>query len=173
MKFDEYLDEHGTAIELVAGEHLFWQGDLDRQVYLLERGLLKVYYLSEDGKETVKSFISSGESIGSLTSAHQGAPCPFNVQALEPSSLTGLDFPELLEASKKHPEIADTLIDLLLRFALKKERREREFLTLSAEERYRSLLEQNPGLQNRVLQKDIARYLGITPVALSRIRSRF
>ena len=55
---------------------------------------------------------------------------------------------------------------------MKKERREREFLTESAEERYRMLLERSPALFDKVTQKDIARYLGITPVALSRIRKR-
>jgi hypothetical protein len=54
----------------------------------------------------------------------------------------------------------------------KKERREREFLTESAEARYQMLLEDSPGLFDKVKQKDIARYLGITPVALSRIRGR-
>ncbi len=43
-----------------------------------------------------------------------------------------------------------------------------EFLTLPAQARYRVLLEQSPELPERVKQKDIARYLGITPVALSR-----
>jgi CRP-like cAMP-binding protein len=34
------------------------------------------------------------------------------------------------------------------------------------------LAEQSPGLIEKVKQKDVARYLGITPVALSRIRAR-
>jgi CRP-like cAMP-binding protein len=52
------------------------------------------------------------------------------------------------------------------------ERREREFLTESAEKRYRILLDRFPELLDKVAQKDIARYLGITRVALSRTRNR-
>ena len=68
--------------------------------------------------------------------------------------------------------MASAVIDFLLVFAMKKERREKEFLTESAETRYRMLVDQSPGLLDKVRQKDIARYLGITPVALSRIRAR-
>jgi CRP-like cAMP-binding protein len=83
-----------------------------------------------------------------------------------------MDFEALYAASRKHVEIAARLVDFLLAFAMKKERREMEFLSLTAEDRYRLLLERAPELEQRVRQKDIARYLGITPVALSRIRAR-
>ena len=52
------------------------------------------------------------------------------------------------------------------------ERRERELLTLNAEERYRLLVQERPELVSLVPQKDLARYIGVTPVAMSRIVSR-
>lgn len=71
----------------------------------------------------------------------------------------------------KGPSRGDT-VEHLLKFALTKERRETEFLTESAEVRYRMLFDSSPELFDKVTQKDIARYLGITPVALTRIRNR-
>ena len=56
--------------------------------------------------------------------------------------------------------------------ALRKEEREHDFLCLTPEDRYRAFVEDNPTLASRITQADIARYLGITPVALSRIRKR-
>ena len=53
-----------------------------------------------------------------------------------------------------------------------KEQREYEFLQLSAEERYRLVCEQFPSLVQHIPQHQIASYIGITPVALSRIRGR-
>jgi len=64
------------------------------------------------------------------------------------------------------------LIDALIALAMRKERREHAFLTKSPEENYRELAAESPGLVQRLTQNDIARYLGITPVALSRIRGR-
>ena len=57
-------------------------------------------------------------------------------------------------------------------FAERKEKRERELLILNAEERYREFLAEAPALQSRVPQKDLARYLGLTPVGLNRIVKR-
>jgi CRP-like cAMP-binding protein len=43
-------------------------------------------------------------------------------------------------------------------------------LTKNAEERYKTFREMYPGLENYISQYQIASYLGITPVSLSRIR---
>ncbi|MEM7216256.1 MAG: hypothetical protein AAF423_12000 [Pseudomonadota bacterium] len=55
---------------------------------------------------------------------------------------------------------------------MKKEMREYELLCLSAEDRYRRLMKSTPDIFNLVTQNEIARYLGVTPVALSRIKKR-
>lgn len=55
---------------------------------------------------------------------------------------------------------------------MKKERREYELLCLSAEDRYRALMENTPQLADMVTQNEIALYLGVTPVGLSRIKKR-
>ena len=50
--------------------------------------------------------------------------------------------------------------------------REYELLCLSAEERYVRHLDNTPELFDLVTQNEIARYLGVTPVGLSRIKKR-
>jgi len=172
MQFSEFVASSGRPAQFRPGEHVFRQGDPDRSIYLLQEGLLKAYYLSDDGRETIKSLVLAGDTISSLSSAWKKTVCTFNLIALEASALVGIDFDELYEASRTDLELARDVMNLLLEFAMKKERREREFLTESAEVRYRLLAEQSPGLIEKVKQKDVARYLGITPVALSRIRAR-
>ena len=51
-----------------------------------------------------------------------------------------------------------------------KQQQQIELLTKSAEERYKILLHKFPNIYNRVAQKHMASYLGITPQSLSRIR---
>jgi hypothetical protein len=53
---------------------------------------------------------------------------------------------------------------------LSRARREKDFLTLSAEERYRLLLEKDPNVVLQIPGNKIASYLGIKPESLSRIR---
>ena len=172
MDFNEFVAKNGSRRELKAGQHVFRQGDDDESIYFVGKGLLKAYYLSADGKETIKAFVQDGEMIGSLASAYTKADCSFNLIALEPTELVEVPFDRMYEACQRDLQFSRAVIDALLAFAMKKERREREFLTESAEARYRMLLEDSPALLKTVKQKEIARYLGITPVALSRIRAR-
>jgi CRP-like cAMP-binding protein len=53
---------------------------------------------------------------------------------------------------------------------MQRERRWRNMLSLSTEKAYKAFLEEHPDVASRITQADTARYLGITPVALSRIR---
>ena len=69
-------------------------------------------------------------------------------------------------------ELASEFVDFLLSYGMKKETREFELLCLTAEDRYRRLVSSHPTLFARVTQNDVARYLGITPVGLSRIKRR-
>lgn len=54
----------------------------------------------------------------------------------------------------------------------KKEQKESQFLLDHAEKRYLNFKQEYPELESRINQYHIASYLGITPVALSRIRAR-
>lgn len=165
----------GAEIEpvtLEAGQHVFRQGDSDRRIYFVQKGILKAYYVSAEGKETIKSFILQGDFIGSLTSAYRDEMCSFSLVCQEPSILLPVDFDYLYKASQQDVNVASKMLDFVLGFAMKKERREMELLSMSAEDRYRQLQQRSPELLERVKQKEIARYLGITPVALSRIRKR-
>ena len=160
----------GKPIELKKGELIFKQGDLDTSIYIVRSGLLKAYYLTLDGKELVKSFIPEGEFIGSLIACSTNEACTFSLMCLEDCSILRAQFIDLQNASINNPEFSNSVINSLLHLAIKKERREFEFLCLSASERYALFKQRNPELIERITQNDIARYLGITPVALSRIK---
>ena len=61
---------------------------------------------------------------------------------------------------------------ILIQTLLTKERREAEFLMLGAAERFEKFKEEHPALIQRLKQQEVAEYLGISPVHLSRIRSQ-
>ena len=172
MKLSEFVAKNGTALQKEAGSHLFRQGDQDQSLYVVHAGLLKAYYLSPDGKEHIKSFILPGDSIGSLMSSYAGKACTFSLVCLRPCQLSVLRFTDLYEASKSDAEMSADIVDFLLGFGMKKENREYELLCLSAEERYKRMMQTAPMILDLVTQNEIARYLGVTPVGLSRIKKR-
>lgn len=172
MKLAEFIAANGSPLVKDAGEHLFRQGDLDPSLYFVKSGLLKAYYLSADGKENIKSFILPGDNIGSLMAGYGGKDCTFSLVCLKQCELTLIKFSDLHNASRTDPELSAEIIEYLLGFGIKKEVREFELLCLSAEDRYKRLVANTPELFDLVTQNEIARYLGITPVGLSRIKKR-
>ena len=172
MKLAEFIEQNGKTLSLDAGEHVFRQGDESELLYVVKSGLLKAYYLSVDGKENIKSFLLPGDNIGSLSAMHAGGHCTFSLVCLKPCDLIVLRFSALHDATRNDPEISAELLDFLLKFGMKKEMREYELLCLSAEDRYRRLLNERPELFDLVTQNGLAHYLGLTPVGLSRIKKR-
>ena len=153
-------------------DHVFRQGEANESLYFIKNGLLKAYYITVEGKEFVKSLLGPSDFIGSLTAAYSKATCSFNLVCLEDSEILRVEFDQFQALAMSDKDIARFAFEGLLTLAMKKERREFEFLCCSPEERYQLIRERNPELLNKVTQNDIAKYLGITPVALSRIKSR-
>lgn len=171
-KLQQLLSQFGLSFSIESGKHVFRQGDTNTALYFVATGLLKAYYLAEDGKESIKSFIGQGKLIGSLSSAYTNEAASFNLLALEDCKLVKISFTQLYQQSTQDLALAQQLIHLLLELAMKKEKREYELLCLSAPERYQLLIDNEPELVDKLTQNDIARYLGVTPVALSRIKHR-
>jgi CRP-like cAMP-binding protein len=150
----------------------FCRGDTDPSLYFIRAGLIKAYYTSEDGKESVKSFLLANDMIGSLTSLNQEGVCSFSLICLQTTHLEKISFAKIRAQSEIDIQFANGMIEFLLGFARKKEQREYEFLCLSAETRYRLLANNYPHLMEQVTQNYLAGYLGVTPVGLSRIKKR-
>ncbi|MDF1736790.1 MAG: Crp/Fnr family transcriptional regulator [Minwuia sp.] len=172
QKISELLAKHGVGARFPLGHHVFHQGDSDRRLYFVREGHLKAYYTRIDGREQVKSLIGPGSTIGSLASMEDEGACTFSLVAISEVSLVSLTFDLLVSEAQKDIAVANEVIDFLVMFARRKERREHDLLCLSAEERYRQFLEENPSDTATVSQADIAAYIGVTPQALSRIKRR-
>lgn len=168
---DLYAGSHVQA--LVRGEHVFQQGEVCGDIFLLTAGLVKLYYLTNDGKEWIKSFVADQGMFGSRTCQALGAPSPFSAQCLESTQVMRVPYSLFESTCLEQPELALKLFDFSQWLSLRKEQREHELLCLNAEQRYQRFLEEQRALLGRVTQIDIARYLGITPIALSRIKKRF
>ena len=124
MDISELIGAEIDPVILEAGQHVFRQGESDRKIYFVREGILKAYYVSTEGKETIKSFILAGDFIGSLTAAYRNEDCSFSLVCQEKSVLLPVDFDFLYSASQQDLKVASKVLDFVLGFAMKKERRE-------------------------------------------------
>ncbi len=164
--------KNGSNVLLEAGDHAFMQGDSDSNIYFVQSGLLKAYYIRSDGKEHIKSFLPEGSIIGSMVALVDGDPCTFSLVASEPTVAIALPYKVLADAAQSDNGLANALVGFLGTYGKRKEQREYQLLSMSAEDRFALLVETMPDIAGRVSQADLASYIGITPQALSRIKRR-
>lgn len=170
---DPALARHVQRRRFAKGEVVFRQGDPSRDIHVLRGGLVKLFYLTHDGKEWIKSFIADAGVFGSRRSQIAGGTSAFSAACLEPSEVLVLGYDRFRAALVQDAELLALFLELSEAMALKKEVREHDLLCLSAEARYRRFIAEQGDLAGRLMQVDIARFLGVTPVALSRIRRRY
>lgn len=169
---DPALALHVQRRALAKGEVVFRQGDQSRDIYVLRRGLVKLFYLTHDGKEWIKSFIADAGVFGSRRSQMTGQTSAFTAACLEPSEVLVLGYDRFRATLEQDASLLTLFLEMSEAMALKKEVREHDLLCLSAEARYRRFIAEHGDLARRLMLVDVARYLGVTPVALSRIRRR-
>lgn len=73
--------------------------------------MLKAYYLSNDGKEHIKSFIMPGDFIGSLTASYGGQTSSFSLVVIQSAELIQLDFGQIYAASRDNVAVASMMVD--------------------------------------------------------------
>ncbi|MFD0674720.1 Crp/Fnr family transcriptional regulator [Cohnella sp. GCM10027633] len=155
-----------------AQSHFARAGEPTADIGFCLSGLFRLYYTTPDGTDYNKNFCGQNEFVASYSSLLMGEPSYFSIQALMDSELLVVRFRDFEALFDRHACWGKLGRLIAQHMFVSKERRERELLMLSAEERYRQFLGRYKHLENKVPQYHIASYLGITPVALSRIRGR-
>ena len=147
-------------------------GDRSDTIYLLESGLVRLFYTTPDGRERNKAFYRAGQVTGPVSAALTSSPAPFSIQSLEHTEAICFRFRDLQQATLHDAAIARLYRDLLAEAFIRNEQREAVLLSCNAEQRYQWLLEHEPDLPQRVAQFHIASYLGIDAVSLSRLKRK-
>ncbi len=159
-------------VQLKKNSFFVMAGEIPEDVGFLVSGILRFFYIDESGKEFTKSFCEENNVVAALSALLQNEPARYFIQALENSLLLVAPYTAYQELMAGHRcwQILDHKFTQAL--FIRKEKREGELLLDDAETRYLSFLAKYPELNKRLKQHYIASYLGITPVTLSRIRSK-
>ncbi len=154
------------------GQLLITQGEMAPKLYFLIKGFVRYMSLSPEGKEFTQSFASAPGISGSTRAMTQSVATLFSIEALEDVICLEFDWHPFFEKMKLQPGFIEAYNKLLENMFIKKEEREYAFVQQSAEQRYLTFLDANPELRDKVPLKMIASHIGITPIALSRIRKK-
>lgn len=154
------------------GEALLRQNEIWQQVYLIESGLIRLYFLRPDGREFNKNFYREGQLICPLTNKMQTQPSLFGISCIENCIVwqcSAHSFIELLQNQQQWLVLQSHFLSKLVDHKLQ---REHDLLGLAAKERYADFCQREPDLAERVPLVQLASYLGVTDVSLSRLRQQ-
>ena len=143
-------------------------GQVEKKIYLLHEGVVQISTMKEE--ERILEFAFPNDFLGAYTSFLLQQPSDVQVTTLALCSATIINREDLMRANQVSLLSNHINLHIAQQMFLSRARREKDFLTLSAEERYKMLLEKEPEIIKHIPGNKIARYLGIQPESLSRIR---
>ncbi|GAB3652733.1 Crp/Fnr family transcriptional regulator [Echinicola sediminis] len=149
---------------------LIREGQQCDEVFFVKAGLLRVYYLEENGGEITCYFCREKEFISSYTSFLTQTPTKENIQAIEDCLLFSIHRKDLEALSQEIPKIHIFRRVIAENLFIAMERRVAMLQSATAQERYEKIIKENPDYVLNVPQQYIASFLGITPQHLSRLR---
>jgi CRP/FNR family transcriptional regulator, anaerobic regulatory protein len=146
-------------------------GEKCNDIFFVEKGLLRGYYIDEEGKDITNWFAQENEFATCFYSFIAKQPSFEIIQTLENCELTKLTYADLQSLYLNFPETERIGRIITEDYYIKLEERILNLQFKTAKERYNSLLLLKPKLLQRASLGQIATYLGITQETLSRIRS--
>jgi len=147
-------------------------GEICKHSYFVNSGLLRSFNINDNIVEHVLSFACEGWWIGDMYSLLSQKPANLFIEVLEDA--------EVVLLSKENQELLYREIPKLERFfriltensLVAHQERLMDNLSLSAEDRFEKFCSKYPTLIQKVPQKHIASYIGVTPEFFSKMKAR-
>lgn len=152
------------------GHILFEENKNDRNIYFINKGIVRVFYL-HDITEVTLLFGIEGDFLISLKSYVENQPGYETIELLENCTLFKLEYEDLQKLYNEDIFIANWGRKIAEKELIKVEERLMSHQFRTASQRYTELIEKYPYLLKRVQLGQIASYLGVSQVTLSRIRA--
>jgi CRP-like cAMP-binding protein len=166
------LSSYLLTKDLKKKEHLLIEGQTCTNLYFIEKGLLRAYYIDNKGDEVTTWFMKEGDFICSVESFYEQIPSFENIIAIEPTTVHYISYQQMQALYRDFPAYNYHGRVLTEQYHVRFAKRMVAMIKKTAPERYQQLLEQEFYLLNRASQQDIASYLGMTPEMFSRIRGK-
>ncbi len=160
-----------TVVTFPKGYLLMHVDAIFENAYIIRQGIIRSFAYKED-KEITFGFSREGDIITASLGYLSKEKSYENFQLLEDTTLYQINLQKMKQLYGSNLEICNWSRVITEIEAIKTEKRLLDLLFLTPEERYIKLMRVDKALFNRVPLKEIASYIGISAISLSRIRGR-
>ena len=152
------------------GKHIaLLEGMKSTNLYFIIHGIVRGYYIDEQGNDITKCFSSENEFFSS-EGLRTASISSFTIECLEDCQCIQLQYGVVHKVMKEDENFKNLFIKYYLQEVEKLENRVKSLALMNGSERYIYFCKQYPNLHDRVELKYIASYIGIRAASLSRIR---
>lgn len=169
----DHLDEVLATFQYIKAKRnqlLLQQGNICKYVYFVASGCLQVFVYDKDMNETTRDIITENNWCSELISFGSGQPATENIRTVEPSELFAIDkfsFQKMMETIPQFDKVYKQILEASYANSVY---RLNTFVSLTALERIKWLMDYRPKLMTRLSSKLIASYLGISQETFSRLK---
>lgn len=169
---EEIVTEHIRRSTIKKKAWLLSEGDICRSNYFVEKGCLRMYYITEKGTEQITQFALENWWLADNMSFLMQKPSPFFIQAIEDTQVIALDHSRQDELLQQVPKMERYFRLIMQRGFAAMQMRVKYLHDFSKEDAYLQFSSQFPDFVQRIPQYMLASYLGLTPEYLSEIRKK-
>ena len=170
-KLQKELSDVAKLRTFFKGENLIRVEDKTKEVFLLMDGIVRGYFLKDDGRDFTDCFcFRAGTPI--TGGGGTDMPAKLNMEALSKVFVLGLPVSAVRELMKKYPELVRIQNCFFREFL--EEHLENSIMrrTKKTGERYLWFCRKYPFLLDRISHRQISSFLGVTPQTLSKERKK-
>lgn len=153
-------------------EFLLKQGNICKTENFIVKGCLRTYTIDDTGFEHIVMFGIEDWWVGDLYSFLTQNPSTYFIDALEDTEILQISKANLDRLYERVPKFERFFRLILQNAFIAQQQRINQNLSYTAEQRYLDFIEKYPQLEQRLSQKQVAAYLGITSVFLSMLRRK-
>jgi CRP-like cAMP-binding protein len=151
---------------------LLRQGEICKTENFITSGCLRTYSLDDNGFEHIVLFGVEDWWVGDLYSFLTQSPANYFIDALKDTEVLQISKPNLDRLYERVPKFERFFRLIFQNAFIAQQDRINQNLSFTAEQRYTEFINKYPQLEQRIPQKQVAAYLGMTPVFLSMLRKK-
>ncbi len=154
------------------GELISSVGQKNNLEYFITDGICKSFLTTPEGEDLTISLFMSKSIISPSTTRNKDGKSVINIQALTDVEIATIDATEFEKLMVEDLEIRDFGNSVLRNELMAKVQKEIALASLKGIDRLLLLRKYFPNIENQIPHADIASYLGITTISLSRLRTK-
>lgn len=150
-------------------QYVIQEGELVPYNYFVLKGLLKLVYTDESGKEHIVGFAMEDWWETDFAAYYQGQKATMSLECVEDTEVLCLSLEDYRKICSIHPKMEHFFLEKAYMGFISAQQRIISTMTTGIKERYEQLLEKYPSLVQRVPKSLLAAYLGVSRETLSRL----